>query len=91
MSVSGPEGGSAQSILVVTHLFPSHDGEHRGPWVVEQVDALRASMNRERPVLLADGHGSIRGAAIWSSRDVPVDAHHGRGRPLGPARFLDAI
>ena len=45
MSVLGPEGASAQSILVVTHLFPSHDGEHRGPWVVEQVDALRASMN----------------------------------------------
>ena len=27
-------------ILAVTHLFPATDREHRGPWVVEQVDAL---------------------------------------------------
>jgi glycosyltransferase involved in cell wall biosynthesis len=32
-------------ILVVTHLFPSTDREHRGPWVVEQVDALAATTN----------------------------------------------
>ncbi len=31
------------AVLVVTHLFPSTDREHRGPWVVEQVDALAAS------------------------------------------------
>lgn len=31
------------SVLVVTHLFPSTDREHRGPWVVEQVDALADS------------------------------------------------
>ena len=30
-------------VLVVTHLFPATDREHRGPWVVEQVDALAAS------------------------------------------------
>jgi glycosyltransferase involved in cell wall biosynthesis len=30
-------------VLVVTHLFPSTDREHRGPWVVEQVDALAAT------------------------------------------------
>jgi teichuronic acid biosynthesis glycosyltransferase TuaC len=28
------------SVLVVTHLFPSHSREIRGPWVAEQVDAL---------------------------------------------------
>jgi glycosyltransferase involved in cell wall biosynthesis len=32
-------------VLVVTHLFPSNDREHRGPWIVEQVDALAASMD----------------------------------------------
>ena len=32
-------------VVVVTHLFPSTDREHRGPWVVEQVDALAASMD----------------------------------------------
>ena len=31
------------AVLVVTHLFPSTDAEHRGPWVVEQVDALATS------------------------------------------------
>lgn len=30
-------------VLAVTHLYPSNDREHRGPWVVEQVDALAAS------------------------------------------------
>lgn len=27
-------------VLVVTHLFPRDSREHKGPWVVEQVDAL---------------------------------------------------
>jgi len=32
-------------VVVVTHLFPSHEGQHRGPWIVEQVDALAASVD----------------------------------------------
>lgn len=32
-------------VVVVTHLFPSNDREHRGPWIVEQVDALAASID----------------------------------------------
>jgi glycosyltransferase involved in cell wall biosynthesis len=32
---------TAWSVLVVTHLFPSKNQEVRGPWVAEQVDALR--------------------------------------------------
>jgi teichuronic acid biosynthesis glycosyltransferase TuaC len=38
-------GRSERSIVVVTHLFPSDNREHRGPWVVEQVDALGVLMN----------------------------------------------
>lgn len=33
------------SVLVVTHLFPSDGREVRGPWVAEQVDALRPLAN----------------------------------------------
>ena len=36
---------SLPPVLVVTHLFPADEQEHRGPWVVEQVDALAASMD----------------------------------------------
>ena len=34
-------GRRDRSILVVTHLFPTDSREIRGPWVAEQVDALR--------------------------------------------------
>ncbi len=37
------ESAPPPTVLVVTHLFPSTEREHRGPWVVEQVDALAAS------------------------------------------------
>jgi glycosyltransferase involved in cell wall biosynthesis len=37
------ERGHLPPIVVVTHLFPATDREHRGPWVVEQVDALAAT------------------------------------------------
>jgi teichuronic acid biosynthesis glycosyltransferase TuaC len=33
------------SVLVVTHLFPSDGREIRGPWVAEQVDALRSMVD----------------------------------------------
>jgi glycosyltransferase involved in cell wall biosynthesis len=35
-----PEERQKRSVLVVTHLFPTHKREVRGPWVAEQVDAL---------------------------------------------------
>lgn len=38
--IAGP--GTGGSVLVVTHLFPRDDREIRGPWVAEQVDALRS-------------------------------------------------
>jgi glycosyltransferase involved in cell wall biosynthesis len=36
------EAHREESVLVVTHLFPSNIREIRGPWVAEQVDALAA-------------------------------------------------
>jgi glycosyltransferase involved in cell wall biosynthesis len=37
--------GPLPPVLVVTHLFPATEREHRGPWVAEQVDALAASVD----------------------------------------------
>ena len=37
------DGHPLGPVLAVTHLFPATHREHRGPWVVEQVDALAAS------------------------------------------------
>src|SRR5215208_6627362 len=45
----GPSNGVStgtvglRPVVAVTHLFPSTDAEHRGPWVVEQVDAIATS------------------------------------------------